>query len=364
MAQEYVKKHDLYIEALQLWKSDQDAYELFQDIYGDHLFDRRDFIPAALAYQAARKFRKAMGAFEKAHAWQDLFALAATEGMDEESLRRLSSRISKDLISRQRYIEAARVLFDYGGELSDAVSALIRGNEVSEALRIVALRKQPDLIELIIKPLSLELCESINEDIREVQEQLQKQSARLVELRKKRDEEPDAFYMTEDDPNLHNVEIMTEAGESVAGTAFTRYTIAPSALSKRSKQTNKSKKKQARKQGRKGTVDEEEYILQSFVKLVARLEVFRGDAARLLRHLVLFSKDHREAGKVLQNTLQSFEQGLRDTIELAWPPLSAEDREKEEIHREVEARENRSANLKVGKPVFADGIWVVRLINL
>lgn len=45
----------------------------------------------------------------------------------------------------------------------------------------------------------------------------------------------DAFYMTEDDPGLHNVEMMTEAGESMAGTAFTRYTAAPSTFSKRSK---------------------------------------------------------------------------------------------------------------------------------
>lgn len=94
----------------------------------------------------------------------------------------------------------------------------------------------------------------------------------------------------EDDPLLHNVEMMTDAGDSVVS-AFTRYTAAPTATSKASKyvdqsdrqisfdslttysrtRTNKSRKTE-RKRGKKGTVDEEEYIVASFVKMVARLD--------------------------------------------------------------------------------------------
>jgi hypothetical protein len=36
------------------------------------------------------------------------------------------------------------------------------------------------------------------------------------------------FYM-EDNPALQNIDVMTDAGESVVSTAFTRYTAAPSA---------------------------------------------------------------------------------------------------------------------------------------
>ena len=42
----------------------------------------------------------------------------------------------------------------------------------------------------------------------------------------------DAFYGTED-VNLHNVDVMTDV--SMAPTAFTRYTVAPSVTSKASK---------------------------------------------------------------------------------------------------------------------------------
>lgn len=44
----------------------------------------------------------------------------------------------------------------------------------------------------------------------------------------------DAFYGTQDDnADLHNVDVMTDI--SMAPSAFTRYTVAPSAMSKSSK---------------------------------------------------------------------------------------------------------------------------------
>lgn len=75
------------------------------------------------------------------------------------------------------------------------------------------------------------------------------------------------------------------------GTLFTRYTVAPTA-SDRSKyvlphmskyilqvslrRTSRSKRKLDRKAGRKGTIQEEEYLLQSLAKLISRLDVVKG----------------------------------------------------------------------------------------
>lgn len=42
------------------------------------------------------------------------------------------------------------------------------------------------------------------------------------------------------------------------------------------RQTSKSRKKQDRKRGRKGTIHEEEYILTSITKLVTQLAHFQG----------------------------------------------------------------------------------------
>lgn len=85
------------------------------------------------------------------------------------------------------------------------------------------------------------------------------------------------FYETED-LAMHNVDVMTDAS---AFTAFTRYTVAPSTSAPSratTKRTSRSKRKMERKvsSGRKGTVDEEEYLLKSLTKLTIKLSEAQG----------------------------------------------------------------------------------------
>lgn len=51
-------------------------------------------LPGFTAYQVAQKQRKAMGAFERAHAWQELFTIATNEGIDASDLAALGVRVS------------------------------------------------------------------------------------------------------------------------------------------------------------------------------------------------------------------------------------------------------------------------------
>lgn len=118
----------------------------------------------------------------------------------------------EDLASKKRYTEAGRVLLDYAGDEREAVIALVQGNQFSEARRIVSqtgyllsqshnsipqlglfqitLHECPGLLEEIINPAVLEARSQIAEDLTEMREQLQKQVARLRELRIKKVEEP------------------------------------------------------------------------------------------------------------------------------------------------------------------------------
>ena len=118
----------------------------------------------------------------------------------------------EDLASKKRYTEAGRVLLDYAGDEREAVIALVQGNQFSEARRIVSqtgyllsqshnsipqlglfqitLHECPGLLEEIINPAVLEARSQIAEDLTEMREQLQKQVARLRELRIKKAEEP------------------------------------------------------------------------------------------------------------------------------------------------------------------------------
>ncbi|KAG9098159.1 hypothetical protein FRC06_006747 [Ceratobasidium sp. 370] len=129
----------------------------------------------------------------------------------------------------------------------------------------------------------------------------------------------DNFY-GHDDPNLHNVDAMTDASGMM--TQFTRYTKALTGTTARRSQ--KSSKKAARKAGRKGTVDEEEYILTSLVKLVQRLEHVQRETAQLLPHLPKLSPGHDATGRQLAEGIDKFEHELRMVVDREWPPEQGE----------------------------------------
>ncbi|KZT27113.1 IkappaB kinase complex IKAP component [Neolentinus lepideus HHB14362 ss-1] len=316
---EYVERHRLYELALSLWK-DTDHYASVLDTYGDWLFERREFRQAALAFLEADKRRKALIAYEKALDWQELFDVAISSDIADSEIVNMGWRVSgylEGLISKKRFADAATVLLDYSKDVRHAVIALVEGNLFSEARRIISLRKVPDLLTELIHPAILESRNQISEDIGEMKEQLRKQLQRIRELRIRKVEEPDAFYGVEDTA-LHNVDVMTDV--SMAPTAFTRYTAAPSTASRTTKRSSRSKRKMERKvgSGRKGTVDEEEYLLNSVAKLVNRFMTTQVEAGKLLPHLFQFTSHHRKEGLSLQEEIIKFEEELKDAVEETW----------------------------------------------
>jgi hypothetical protein len=214
----------------------------------------------------------------------------------------------------------------------------------------------------------------------------------------------DAFYGT-DDPTLHNVDVMTDI--SMPATTFTRYTAAPSTVSRTSKyvdtnvqgdslvhttyrRSSRSKRKLERKvgSGRKGTVDEEEYLLKSITKLVGRFNTTRGkfvsrryfvsllltydwsDEARdVLPHLFQFTSEHREEGRALQAELSEFEEELGKALEEVWTKATDEDVPPiDSWAARMEERERTKAVNpvdKVPKPELSRGEnWRIRLYEL
>ncbi|KAJ6497417.1 pol II transcription elongation factor [Mycena sanguinolenta] len=310
----YIEQHRLYELAISIWKG-TDQYNNILEIYGDWLFEHRDFRQAASVFVQAGTLSKAMAAHEKALDWQELFDLAGRTGISQDDISAMGYRVAEDLASKKRHSDAARVLLDYAKDVREAVIALVEGNCFSEARRIVTLMGPQTLLADVIHPGALESRARISEDIGEMREQLRKQLQRIRELRVKKAEEPDAFYGA-DDPNLYNVDVMTDV--SMPATAFTRYTAAPTSMSKSSKRTSRSKRKIERNAGRKGTVDEEEYLLKSVTKLVGRLNATQADARQLLPHLCQFTSDHADEGIALQAEMAEFEQEFFEAVEEIW----------------------------------------------
>ncbi|CCM05755.1 uncharacterized protein FIBRA_07987 [Fibroporia radiculosa] len=322
-AMAYVEKHRLYESALAIWLG-SDRYSSVLSIYGDWLFERRDFREAAFVFRQAGVPLKAMAAHEKALEWKDLFELAIQESMPSEELISTAYRVADDLSSKKRYADAAQVLLDYAQDVREAIKILVEGSLFSEARRIIALKSRKELLEELVYPGTLDCRAQIAEDMHEMREQLRKQVQRIRELRVRKVEEPDAFYGNED-TDLHNVDVMTDV--SMAPTTFTRYTQAPTAISRTtSKRSSRSKRKLERKvgSGRKGTVDEEEYLLKSVSKLVVRFNASQSDAAALLPHLFQFTEEHRTEACALQEELRAFEAELQAAVTEIWTRTPAD----------------------------------------
>ncbi|BGP02142.1 Putative elongator complex protein 1 [Rhodotorula toruloides] len=386
-ALEYTKKHGLFEVALRAYEDDKEKYEMVLSANAEHLFDRSNYFEAALLFTLAAQPEKAMLAYQRARAWQELFTLALTSGtVDEEGIKELAADVADDLSGKRRYGDAAKVLLDYGKDVDAAVAVLCEGSLHAEAMRVTALHGRRDLVNSRIKTSTLELQERLCEDCSDLTEQVQKQLDRLAELRTKRDQNP-YFYYCVDDPTaaFENVEIAPD-GMSDAGTAFTRYTVNPTTLASTSRRTSKtsgSRRRAALKKaaGKKGTVYEEMYLLNSLKKTAeSRLaELQRETAALLPVLLILSSAEHRTAAIDLQSNVTSFETFLSTAIDSIWSPLEqswrAESIEEQRIKdtgdpmllAEWEQRpkpvEGEEETRRVERPVLAREKWRIGLLD-
>ncbi|KAL0955653.1 hypothetical protein HGRIS_001880 [Hohenbuehelia grisea] len=368
-AMRYVELHQLFEPALSIWKG-TDRYNTVLSIYGDSLFERREFRQAAAAFIEADALSKALVAFERSLDWQELFELAMRINTSTENISAMGYRVAEDLSSKKRYADAGRVLLDYCKDVREAVIAFVQGNHFAEARRITTMHAVPELVADIIHPGALESRAQIGEEINEMQEQLRKQLNRIRELRVKKVEEPDAFYGVEDSA-LANVDVMTDV--SMPATAFTRYTVAPSTASRTSKRSSRSKRKMARKvgSGRKGTVDEEEYLLKSVTKLVARFQAAQQEARLLLPFLFQFTPEHRAEGTSLQADLSSLQAELQAALDDIWATKpSSESEESENMDtwaaRMQEAEKARAVEpvSKIAKPEVGSCGWRLKMLDL
>ncbi|KAK8843352.1 hypothetical protein IAR55_007009 [Kwoniella newhampshirensis] len=329
-AASYLARYELYDEAFELYAEDKEQLLVVHDLYGDYLYDRRDFTDAALSYIIANKPSKALKAYERAHAWRELFTLAKKEGLKTDSIVEMVERVTDYLASRGRHLEAAQVFVEHAQDVDSAVDVLCRGTEFAEAYRLVSLHNRDDLIEAMIHPGLEEAHEAIMEVFEEMEGQLDKEMKRIMELRNIREANPDSFFIVDNEPDIEGVDVATNA--TTVASAFTRYTVAPttafSQTTKMTGQTSKSKRGKKKATGRRGTVDEYEYLVASVGRLLIRVDEKSAEALILLRHLILASEDHVALALSLQTTIMTFRQKLLEGIDEAW-------RERDDILREV-----------------------------
>ncbi|GJC82611.1 elongator complex protein 1 [Colletotrichum liriopes] len=283
----YTTKHALYQEALGLYRYDQARHQALTGLYASYLESQSKYRDAGLAYETLQNFSKATSCYRQAGVtcWREcLFAAQQqTPPPSEETITELASSLADALWEGKEYAAAATIHADYLASLETAVKCLCKGYHFAEALRLIARERRPDLLPTAFDGGLVEALSSSTEFLADCKSQLLAQVPRVAELRKKAAEDPLAFYEGErpggaggDIPD--DVSVAASSRVSTSASLFTRYTGKDGSVGtvgtgvSRATSKNRKREEKKRARGRKGTVYEEEYLVNSVRRLVERVE--------------------------------------------------------------------------------------------
>ncbi|KAG0000493.1 hypothetical protein BGZ65_004319, partial [Modicella reniformis] len=298
----YVKQHNLFKFALKVFGSNPTKHKTVLQIYGDSLSVNGDHAQAGVAYAMAGDKEKALESYKEAILWREAVVMAQQLKYDASPMAYLARDLSERLKLAKRYNEAGTLLAEYAKDSEEAVSALLEGRLWNEAIRIAYVYNRHDLMATHITPGIVDGHHELMESIREMQDQFDKQTKRLKEVRDLRIEKDltEAAEILAPDDGLDNVDMMSDTTSMASG--FSRYTAANSVLSKSSQSSSRSSqlkkrhdKKRAR--GKKGSAYEEEYLINSLRKLILRVDSTKTVSMSLERAKVL----QQEFGRLVQD---------------------------------------------------------------
>ncbi|KAG0196709.1 hypothetical protein BGX28_009840, partial [Mortierella sp. GBA30] len=316
----YIKQHNLYKFALKVFGSNPVKHKAILQIYGDSLSVNGDHEQAGVAYSMAGDKEKALESFREAGQWKEAVVLAQQLKYDPSAMAYLARGMSESLKIDKRYNEAGLILAEYAKDAEEAVAALLEGRLWSEATRTAYVHNRVDLITTHVTPGIADGHHDLVESIRDMQEQFDKQTQRLKEVRDLMVEKAlaeAAEEMGAPDDALDNVDMMSDTTSMASG--FSRYTAVNSMMSKSSHSSRsssqytarlKKRNEKKRARGKKGSAFEEEYLINSLRKLIVRVDTTKSDVHALLK--VLASTMSLERAKVLQ---QEFGKLLTDIDE-------------------------------------------------
>ncbi|KAI0909109.1 IKI3 family-domain-containing protein [Ustulina deusta] len=298
-AQEYTVKHALYSAALKLYRYDATNLALLRGLYATHLESRSKYRDAGLIYESLHDYTAATRCYRAAgvSCWRECLFTAQqqTPAPSSDALAELATTLAEAVYEAKDYAAAATIHLEHLDSLEAAIPCLCKGYLFADAMRLCIQRHRPDLLPTLVDTGIADALGSTTEFLADCKSQLLAQVPRIAELRRKAAEDPLGFYEGEraggadipDDVSVAASSRVTAGGASL----FTRYTgknsvgtLGTGVSRATSKNRRREEKKRAR--GRKGTVYEEEYLVNSVRRLAERLETTRPDIEQLVAALV------------------------------------------------------------------------------
>lgn len=272
----------------------------------------------SLAYEYLNDFTSAYEAYRLAHLWKESLSSATMVPLEKSALESLARTLADSLVELKNYHPAATIHLDYLKDVETAVRIFCQGYFFADATRILGLHQRLDLLETVVDIGLAEGMASMTELLAECKAQINAQVPRLRELRIKKTEEPLAFYDGDVNGGIDipdNVSLAATDASTTGGSLFTRYTnrtgtVGTNATRRTSKNRRREERKRAR--GKKGSVYEEEYLVNSIRRLTDRVNAVGDEVGRLI--VGLMRRGMRERGKAVEGAMMEVVRLCKENI--------------------------------------------------
>lgn len=233
------------------------------------------------------------------------------------------------------YISASQIYSEHLHDIPTAARLLCRGSRFSDASRLLTFNGVQSLVPEIVDSGLADAMGTMTDLLADFRSQLQAQVPRIGELRIRRIQDPLAYFGGDpamadgaggvdipDNVSLAATDASTLAGKSM----FTRYTgQTSSGKTTTSRQSSRNRRKEERKRarGKKGTVYEEEYLVNSVRRLIERVSSTVPEVENLVDSLL--RRGMRERAAAIERAMSEVLKLCGETQEevFAAPPPAA-----------------------------------------
>ncbi|KAG5439442.1 hypothetical protein PCANB_002016 [Pneumocystis canis] len=304
----------------------------------DVVFDEiSDYVVLHSLYREAMKGFKNNSVNYNAGLWRKALTNAMKSKISDNDISKLAESLSFIMQDKKKFCDAAYIEIYYLKNLKEGLRLLCKGFDYNKAYELVQYYNSSELIQDIIIPGLIDGFTELTELFFDLSSQLNVQIERIRVLRKKKEQDPQTYFEPEnyedipDNASLSSTDTFTSAS---IFTQYSTYTTSDTFYKKNDKVSRRKERKKARKQ--KGSIWEEEYLLNSISRLISRLEDAREDAEKTIQGLLLerlnekaillqkqmirLVEDAKKCSEeVFSCTIENFSENIRNNIKI--PPV-------------------------------------------
>ncbi|RDW57132.1 Elongator subunit IKI3 [Aspergillus mulundensis] len=326
---EYVVKHVLYKDAIDIYKYQPDQLRDVTHLYAKHLYEESQYKDAGIAYESLSLYTDAYKCYQLAHLWRESLYTAMLVPLPPAELTTHATDLATTLVEEDKdYLSASQIHAEHLHDIPTAARLLCRGSRFSDASRLLTLHGVQSLVPEIVDAALADAMGSMTDLLADFRSQLQAQVPRIAELRVRRIHDPLAYFGG--DPTMadggagveipDNVSLAATDASTLAGKSmFTRYTGKTSSgktTSSRQSSRNRRKEERKRARGKKGTVYEEEYLVNSVRRLIERVGATVSEVDNLVDALLRRGMRERAAAieKAMSDVLKLCEESQEEVF--------------------------------------------------